>query len=53
LAKLKNVESGKAYSSETQTAAHSALIAGLSFFDGTALGRGEFQQIAKLSGYLI
>lgn len=52
-AKLRNVEAGKAYSSETQAAAHSALIAGLSFFDGAVLGRGEFQQIAKLSGDLI
>jgi hypothetical protein len=39
--------------SETQAAAHSALVARFAFFDGAALGKAEFQQIAKLSGYLI
>ena len=49
----KIIEAARHQSSESQTATHAALIAGFAFFDGAALSRGEFQQVAELSGDLL
>lgn len=48
----KIIEAARHQSSESQTAAHAALIAGFAFFDGAALSRGEFQQVAELGGLI-
>lgn len=40
------------YRSESEAAAHAALVAGFAFFDGAVLGRGEFQQVAELGGLI-
>ena len=51
-ATLEIIEAACRLVSKSQTAAHAALIAGFAFFDGAVLGRGEFQQVAKLGGLI-